>query len=111
MRKIGCAIERIDDPFPFQILGSSGGAGFFCENRVIWIVLPNGLDNQSFGFFVRNRDKVRPSFQLHLLFAAHVVLQDIAAGAGELDCEVEMFHYLGWALEAFPAVIRSISLM
>ena len=83
--EVGCAVERIDDPF---VLATAGSTGFFGEDGVIGIPLPDAVDDEGFAFLVGGCYQVRSSLELDLLLAAHIPLQHIAGGPCQLDSEV-----------------------
>ena len=69
-----------------------------------WISLANSADDERFRFFVRDSNQVGPSLELDLLVAAHVMLQNIAGGAGQFECELQILHYC-----CFKVTMRSMS--
>src|SRR6266436_224326 len=83
--EVGCAVERIDDPF---VLATAGSSGFFGEDGVIGIPLPDAVDDEGFAFLVGGCYQVRSPLELDLLLAAHIPLQHIAGGPCQLDSEV-----------------------
>src|SRR5262249_5400664 len=111
--KIRRAVKRIDDPFAcprFRRSGRSRRTRLFGQNRVMRITLANAADDESLGFLVRCRDKVRAPLQLNVFLATHVVLQDVTGISSQFYGEVEIFHYLFGVLEALKAAMRSSNL-
>src|SRR5262249_15262631 len=109
VRKIGCAVERIDNPLPRSLFMRSDLTGFLRENRVMRITLANAANDGRSAFLVGRGDQICPPLELDVLLAPHVMLQDVACGSSQFYGEIEIFHYLSCVLEALEAAMRSIN--
>ena len=95
MRKIGRAVERIDDPFSgsrFTTLAGNGSR-LFRENRMIGVTTPDGIDDKRFAFLIGRGNEVGAALQLDELFAIRVVLEDVAGRSGQLNGEFQILHF------------------
>src|SRR5262245_6349631 len=92
MGKVGCPIERINDPLPFSGARSGQSTGFLGKNRMVGIACANRADDESLALLVCGRHEVGATFQLNELLAIRVVLENGTGFASQTNRKIEIFH-------------------
>ena len=85
--------EKIGRESSFFTRAATRSARLFGKDRVRGIPFTDAANHKRFALFIRDGHKIRSSFEFDLLVAAHVVLQDVAGRAGEINREVQLIHW------------------